>query len=767
MGRARGLIGESRRGARPKPPGLGRPEGAGGGKKKKPKQTKESGASTAYARLLGVLTYGPAEGVIGGLNGVYLDETPVESSGTRNFDGVVFDQRFGLKNQTPMSGFGDSVSSETNVGVEVKNGVPITRSFTNSNINILRVRLGFQLQEFPDDGGYRALSIEFRILIRQGLGPFVEVLRRSMKERFASLVEMEYEFPITGASAGGAASQFQVRVERITPQDSNTTRYQRTMTFRAFGETIVSGLIYPYLAMVGLQFESSQFSTLPQISFLAGGRLILIPSNAVVAADRGLDYTGTWNGQFIEAPIAPSDPAWIFYDMCVNDLYGFGRYIRSGAMDKWSFYSLSKYCNELLLIGQSGDGAYASPIYERRYRFNAVINSQEDAWRLLEGVRSMFNGSLFWYSGTAVIEADRPTPTTAIVSAADVVDGSFSYVSSQLRAINTVAHVAWVNPDDFYRQEIEPVIDHVGLKRYGRNVLRTSAFGCTSRTQAHRLGWAYLVSDRLERETVRFRIRGKGMYFRPSQVIEIMDVVESVLRYSGLVISATQNQISLDRPVVIQAGSQHRVTVAMPDGTIARSFVMNAPGSHTVLVLQHPTPMAAAEGATWHLSNATIGPGSFRIISILPVAEDDPLTLEITAIQYADEKYNIIDTDYYVPPAPPRQAPPPNPDPPTDIIGRLDLSSLGGLLSASWTKPANTDYIVGYTSRYRIADGEWSDPPSDSTHTSISWDVFIDGDYEIEVASVDINGKTSGWVPALIEGPVNISTDFDSQYTMV
>jgi len=741
------------------------PFGAGGQKKKKPKTTKESGSSTSFLRATGVLTSGPAEGVIGGLAGVFLDRTPIESNGARNFEGVAFDQRFGLKDQTPMNGFTDSVSVETSVGLEVKANVPITRSFTNPNVDSVRVRVGLQLQEFPDEGGYKALRIEFRILIRQGLGGFVEVHRQSMKERFASQVEFEYEFPLD--NQGGTVSNFQIRVERITPQDSNTLRYQRILTFRAFGESINKGLVYPYLAMVGLQFEASQFASLPQISFLAGGRLILIPSNGTVTSDRGIDYVGPWNGQFIEAPIACADPAWIFYDMCINNIYGFGRYIEQSALDKWSFYALSQYCNEYLQIGVANPGSYTeTPIMERRYRCNVVINGLPDAWEILDAIRSIFRGMLFWHAGATVIEADRPTPVSMILGHADVVEGSFSYVSSPQRAIHTVAHVSWNNPDNFYESEIEPVTDHVGLRRYGRNLLRTSAFGCTSRTQAHRLGWAYLISDRLERETVRFRVRGKGAYLLPGKVVELMDVIDSVLRYSGIIESATLGTVTLDRAVTLQAGETYRIALTMPDGTISRRTITSAPGDRKILTLDQPLSAVPLTRSSWQLSSATIGPAAFRVVSIIPVPEVDLLTFEVTATEYSDEKFSVIDTDYYVPPAPAPVKPPPNPSPPTNVAGQIDQSPLGFLLSATWTRPENSDAVIGYLARYRPIGGEWSDPETEVSYTSVSWDITADGGYEIEIASLDYNGKTSAWVPATIEAPVNFSYDFSSQYSI-
>lgn len=742
------------------------PSGAGGGqKKKKPKTDKESGSSNSYAKLVGAVSEGPIEGVIRLLEGVYLDETPVQNpDGTKNFEGVLFEQRLGLRVQPPIAGFTDDVSSETGVGVEVKHQLPVTRSLTNANIDSIKVRLGFQLQRYKSDGGIRKLSMEFKIFIKEGAGPFVERYHNEINERFSSLTEFEYEFPVN--NMGGTVTQFQIRVERLTGQDSDTNEFQRTMMFRAFGESIAAKLIYPFTAYCALQFEASQFNSLPQVSFKLGGRLIKIPSNARVAADRGLDYSGVWDGTFIEAPIACSDPAWIFYDICINNVYGLGNRVKADKLDKWSLYSLSKYCNELMIIGKSG-GEYNSNVYERRYSCNTVISDKRGAWELLDAIRSIFRGYLFWLGGVVTLEADRPGTPSMIVTQADVVEGSFTYSLTPRRALHTIAHITWVNPENFYRQEVETVTDHIGVERYGVRRLEASAFGCTSRYQAHRLGWAYLISDRLERETVRFRMRAYGAYAKPGMIIKVMDTKETIARFSGLVDHGTTTAVTLDHPITIEAGLLHSITVMLPDGRLADRAVTNGAGTHLTLNLAAPLPYPPEPDAPWLVSNPIVQPGEYRIISIIPVAEDDLLVYEVSALQYVDEKYSKIDTDYYVPPVPPVPRPPAVPPLPIKPLWQIDSTPFGFLLAASWKKPENSDFVSGYLARFRAGvDEEWTDPINVS-YTAASWDVLEDSEYEVEVASADIYGNTSAWVRAERAQYPSISLNYGSGYSLM
>jgi hypothetical protein len=730
------------------------PKGKGGKKKKKkPREDGETGFSTAYAKLLGVVSEGPIEGPLGGTKGVYLNETPLQNADNSfNFSGVSYDFRPGTGNQEPIPGYGTDVTSETGVGQEVKFNLPVTRQFTNASCDLIRVRLGFQMQEFPPDGGYRRVTMHFRILIKEGLGAFVVRHDQEIEARFSSLTEFEYDFPVN--NAGGTVSTFAVRVERVTPQDSDTTRYQRVLSFRAYAEVVAARLSYPYSALVGLQFDSAQFDSMPQGAFEIGGRLLQIPSNAAVAVDRGLHYTGTWDGTFYEAAIAASCPAWIFYDLIINDRYGLGEYIKAEDVDKWSIYELSKYCNELIAIPGTG-GGYEGPTYERRYQCNVLLEDKEDATRVIDALRSIFRGFSYWISGVIRLAPDRQRLPTMVVTQSDIVDGMFNWSRTPIRERRTIAHVTWLDPENFYRRTIEVVEDPIGIELYGRRINELSAFGCTSRTQAHRAGWATIISERLELELVQFRLRPYGAIAVPGQVIKTMDVKRSILNYSGLVVAASANEIVLDRPVTLQ-NAPLTITLTLPDGNIVERVVYTPEGTVTdrlaIQPLEGDIPLSESP---WILASTTILPGYYQIISIVRVQGEYGLLYEVSALEYRDDKYGVIDTDYYVPPLPPLPSAPAIPPPVQNLKGTLEdnFSATNLILAAIWQPPTNSDFTTGYTVQYKPFGGEWQGTQQVSFR-SASWDVpFNDRGYFVRVASIDYTQTESAWVEA---GPIRV-----------
>lgn len=729
------------------------PQGSGFGGKKK--DAPESGKSNSYAHILYALSEGPIEGPIGWLKGIYLSETPVqgEDAGGRpnyNFKDFGGDFRPGTSEQSAMNGFGGEVASEVPVGVEVRQERPVTRFITNPNIDIIRVRLSFQLEKM--DKSVEATDVTFRIYIKEGSQGFQLRFEQNIKGRFSSPVEMERDFPVN--NYGGTVSNFSVRVERVTPQDTDSN-HQRVITFRAFSEVVVAKLSYPFTSLLGMQYDAQQFDSIPQLGAKIGGRLIQIPTNAVVANDRGLDYTGTWDGNFYQAPIATACPAWIFYDLLTNTRYGLGKYIKVENIDKWSLYSLSKYCNEMIFAGDYATEVYGvTQLYERRFQCNVLLEGKEQAYDVIKSFQGIFRGFSYWTEGVLRLSADRRSTPTAIVTQADIQDGMFTYSTTPLRSRHTVARVAWNDRNDLYKPKYESVEDQVGIDKYGWRETELNAFATVTRGQAYRVGWAAILSERLETDLVRFRVRPYGAYFYPGQNIKVMDSVRSDPRYSGLVADCTSTTLTIDFPVEMPANETYIITLMKPNGEIIERTVSpigQSSGTNRLYIspglLANEIPVPESP---WILASNTIKPRLFTLITVSQVEGENGLLYECSGINYVDEKYEKIDTDYFLPAPPLSPTPPSKPPVVLNLKGVVEeRSATECVLLATWKKP--NDFITGYSAQYRTLNGDWVGEQQVS-YTSISWIVPKDI-YEIRIAAFDFEGRFSNWLEI---GPIEI-----------
>jgi predicted phage tail protein len=690
--------------------------------------------------MLGIVSEGEIEGLVNGLQSVYFDETPVQNAdGSLNFQDFGWDWRPGTQAQGRMPGFGGEVTSETSVAIEVKNNLPITRTIANGNLDIIRIRLGVVLQEYPPNGGVLGLNVTFRIYLKQGAGAFYLAYEGSLGGRFATLTEFEYAFAVN--NVGGTVTDFSVRVERVTSQDTDSTRYQRVLAWRSFTEITETKLKYPNSAMFGFRFDAAQFQDTPQISLRLAGRKIQIPSNATPTGTRGLTYSGTWNGTFYTPSVAVADPAWILYDLITNTRYGLGRYINQSQIDKWALYEISQYCNEYVPNGYGGT--------EHRFQCHLLLEGKEEAYKVIQQFLSVFRGFSYWMNGAIAFVADKPGSPVAQFTQADVEDGMFSYTRTGLKTRNTIALVTWVNPDDFYRRSVETIDDPSGIAKYGVREIEMSAFACVSRGQARRAGYAALLTDRLEQETVSFRCRAYGAYTKPGDIIRVMDSKRADIRYGGLIAAATTTEITLDHEVEILSGETYTLTVMLADGTVQEKSVTNSPGLTTTLTLASALSSVPPPESNWILASTTVRPQLFRVLNRVPSSGGSEMFHEITAVEYNPSKYSQIENGWSLEPLPPRRNPPVVVSVPRNITlsyRTIDLFDLDAIWDFPLLDGERDPYITGYTIELRLGDdGLWGNSRFETT-ASTQFKNLSAGKYYVRVSAVDLNGRSSRWV---------------------
>ena len=736
--------------------------GSGGGDK--PPETSTSGTSTSVVSVLGIVSEGEIEGLIDGLKSIFLDETPIQNAdNSLNFDGFTWDYRLGTQGQSRIPGFGDEVASETSVNAEVKHNLPVTRTITNANLDVIRVRVGVVLQEYPPDGGVLGLNVGFKIYIKQGAGAFVVVAEPSLGGRFPAITEFEYAFAVN--NVGGTVSNFSVRVERTTPQDADETRYQRTLRWQSYTEATETKLAYPNSAPFGFSFNAAQFQSLPQVSLGLAGRKVQIPSNATPTATRGLTFSGTWDGTFVTPSVAVADPAWILYDLISNTRYGLGRYINKSQINKWALYEISQYCNEYVPDGYGGT--------EHRFQCNVILEGKDKAYSVIQQLLSIFRGFSYWISGAIGFVSDKPGSPVAQFTQSDVEEGMFSYTRTGLKTRHTVALVTWINPNDFYRQSVEAIDDPNGIAKYGVREIEISAFACTSRGQARRTGYATLLTDRLEQETVIFKCRAYGTYIKPGDIIRIMDSKRADIRYGGLIAESTTTSITLDSPVEILEDEIYTLTVMLADGTVQERIVTNSPETAaTILTLNLALSSAPPPESNWILASSTVQPQLFRVINRVPSSGSTEIMHEITAIEYNPAKYSQIENGWSLEPLPPRRNPPVVVSAPRNITlsyRTIDLFDLNVVWDFPLLNGKRDPYITGYTIQLRLGDdGFWGNTRFETT-ASTQFANLSAGKYYVRVASVDVNSKSSRWVVSALASlnKNNWNAIFTSQYTSV
>jgi len=215
--------------------------------------------SVAYARILDLVSEGEIVGLVDGMRSVFLGETPLANAdGSLNFSGVTLDVRTGSQDQLHIPGF-PAVESEVGVGVELRYDQPWVRAVTNLQLSAERVRISVPrlAQTNTSNGDTNGYTVNYRVELSTDGGPYVPMVVSSFSGKTSTKYERSHRVDLPPANSG-----WQVRVVRTTP-NSTSSAIADTTTIDAITEVIDAKLRYPGSAMIGVQFDASQFQSIP------------------------------------------------------------------------------------------------------------------------------------------------------------------------------------------------------------------------------------------------------------------------------------------------------------------------------------------------------------------------------------------------------------------------------------------------------------------------------------------------------------------------
>ena len=729
--------------------------GGGGGGGGSANVTKDNLDSRQVARIIDLLSEGEIAGFPSARNyspgttaynnallkDVYFNNTPVLREGADdnnpqtsdfNFDttGAVFEFRTGTQNQDYTANVGDANQRTVQVSTKVTNASPVTRSITDTDVNSVRLTIGTPaLQIFKNNGDVEGAKIQYEIRVSYAGGPYTTVLASEIVGRTADLYQRVHRIDLT------AAPPVDIRVVRISPDApvSGSTTENSDFFWYDYTEKINAKTTYPNSALFAVKISAEQFSSIPSRAYRVRGLKVRIPNNATVNSGNGrLLYAGTWNGTFAAAQWT-TDPAWILWDLLTNSRYGFGDHVDSTQLDKWSFLAASQYCAEVVSDGKGGQ--------EPRFACNVVLQTQEEAFKLVNDLCSVFRAMPFWSAGTLEIAQDRPQDYTYIFNQTNVTEEGFTYSGSGLKTRHTVVVVQYFDMD-LRDLAYEVVEDKTGIDKFGVVKTEISAFACTSQGQARRIGEWLLYTEQNETEVVSFATDiAAGISVRPGDLVKIGDPVRAGVSRSGRCSSgSTTTSVKLDRDDVnlFPSGPPPSFTfnVLLPDGTLAivpnSTLVGNTVSMGTTLTL------APVAGAPWTIGTNEVAMSTWRVLSIT----EDQDTYKVTAVSFNSGKYDYVERDV---PLSVRDVSDLNEPPtaPTNLaVQEVLYESNGQVLSKLIITWRAADRALTYELRYRYNNGNWV------TRTTRAIDAEIQnsdvGTYEIEVVAIGaINSKRS------------------------
>ncbi len=599
--------------------------GKGGGKAHTPVEAKDNLKSTQMMSVIDAIGEGPIEGPVKGLQSILVNKTPLtDTDGNPVIHGVTAVWRAGEQEQTPPEGF-ESSGAETALGVEVTKAKPVTRTITSANIDRLRVTFGVQsLLETTSKGDRNHSSVRLLIQLQRN-GNWVTEKDVTINGKTTS------QFLASVILDNLPERPFNIRMVRETA-DSTSDQLQNKTLWSSYTEIIDVKQCYPNTAIVGLQVDAEQFGGQQMtVNYHIRGRIIQVPSNY---DPEKRTYSGIWDGSL--KPAYSNNPAWCLWDMLTHPRYGMGKRLGAADVDKWALYAIAQYCDQTVPDGFGGT--------EPRMTFNAYLSQQRKAWDVLSDFCSAMRCMPVWNGQTLTFVQDRPSDVVWPYTSSDVVVDDngvgFRYSFSALKDRHTAVEVNYTDPQNGWQTSTELVEDPEAILRYGRNLLKMDAFGCTSRGQAHRAGLWVIKTGLLETQTVDFTLGSQGLRHTPGDIIEICDNDYAGTMTGGRILSidAASRTLTLDREVTL------------PETGAATVNLINGSGKPvSVAITAHPAPdriqvSTLPDGVetygVWGLSLPSLRRRLFRCVS---VRENTDGTFAITAVQHVPEKEAIVD----------------------------------------------------------------------------------------------------------------------------
>lgn len=697
------------------------------GSARTPHEASDSLRSSQRLRAIGLISLGPIKGPANKWKSTYFDNTPIQNANgvddndesSFNFKNTEIAYTLGTQDQMPLQGF-EMSEREVSVGAEIKNVTPVTRTVIDPDVTRLRITCGVSaLFSQNDNGDTEGTSVSLEILIN-GLPRAVKNISGKSSSRFYRSYIIDNLPP----------KPFTITVKRLTA-DSKSQRLQNGTHWVSYTEIIDTKLSYPNMALIGIKTDSRYNPNFPNVNLLLYGRLVKVPST--YNPETRTYAPGIWRGDWKEE--WTDNPAWIFYDLVTNSLAGLGKRIGEYGLDKFQLYQIAKYCDELVDDGYGGK--------EPRMVSNLWITEQRDAYNVLSDMASVFRSIAVWNGTQFSAIQDRTSDPVCLYTQSNVVDGKFSRQFAAGKTISTAVEVEYADERNFYQKAVEYVADDLMIARYGYNVKKITAYGCTSRGQAHRYGKWVLETSRLEQCTITFVVGRQGLLHLPGDIIEIADNDFAGKTLGGRVVAISGKKVTLDQPVEITGNSY--LSYLNDEMQLVKIKIINADNTNKSVVTLETNPVGLNVMDDWVLKTPQVSTQLYRALGI---TENDDGSYTITALQHEPQKEAIVDgSASFVPVVS------------TMHNGLTKVTNADVVYSAdgiklTWSVPT-TDTLLTYEVRlYR--NGKVFKTYLNLKNPEISFEGLPDGSYTAEIRAKNQSGQLSDPVTRSFEINLNI-----------
>ncbi|HCA9596839.1 TPA: host specificity protein J [Klebsiella pneumoniae] len=664
------------------------------------------------------------------LKQLHFGGVPVQNEdGSYNYEGVIAEFRPGTQTQSYIQGFSES-SAEFQVARDVTFNTPYTLTVSNKNLSAIRFRLLWpRVLTQKDNGDMVGSVVEYKIEMAVDGASYQTYMTDKIDGKNTT---GGYDRSIRVNLPQDFTSQVLIRVSRITP-DADGVKVVDAFQVQSYAEVIDAKFRYPLTAMLYVEFDSDLFQNqIPTISLKKKWKIVQVPRNYDPV---NRTYAGTWDGTFKWA--WSNNPAWVLYDLIMNQRYGLDQRELGIPVDKWSLYEVAQYCDELVPDNRGG--------MEPRYLMDVVVQSQVEAFQLVRDVCSAFRGMTFYNGESLSIIVDKPRDPVYLFTADNVVDGVFVRTFPSEKTMYTSCNVMFDDAENQYEQDVEPVFNADAAMRFGHNPTSITAIGCTRRTEANRRG-RWILQTNLSATTVSFSTGLEGMIPSCGDVIYVADphwqsAFNLVL--SGRIMEVSGTQVFLAFHCDAKAGDT--LILNTDDGKPLRRTIASVSADGKTITLNVGYNFDVAPDSVFLIESDQLVAEQYVVTRIEKGSDDDEFTFAITATQYNPNKYDAIDNGVITD------------DRPTSVVDPDSLGAPKNLTISSFSRIVQgmsvetmvigwsaVQYAKLYEVQWRKDGGNWNNVPRTAT-TQVDIEGIYAGEYQARVRCISGGNVASPW----------------------
>lgn len=664
------------------------------------------------------------------LKQLHFGGVPVQNEdGSYNYEGVIAEFRPGTQTQDYIQGFSES-SAEFQVARDVTHNTPYTLTVSNKNLSAIRFRLLWpRVLTQKDNGDMVGSVVEYKIEMAVDGASYQTYLTGKIDGKNTT---GGYDRSIRVNLPQDFTSQVLIRVSRVTP-DADGVKVVDAFQVQSYAEVIDAKFRYPLTAMLYVEFDSDLFQNqIPTISLKKKWKIIQVPSNYDPI---NRTYSGSWDGVFKWA--WSNNPAWVLYDLIMNQRYGLDQRELGIPVDKWSLYEVAQYCDELVPDNRGG--------MEPRYLMDVIVQSQVEAFQLVRDVCSAFRGMTFYNGESLSIIVDKPRDPVYLFTADNVVDGVFVRTFPSEKTMYTSCNVMFDDEENQYEQDVEPVFNPDAAMRFGHNPTSITAIGCTRRTEANRRG-RWILQTNLSATTVSFSTGLEGMIPSCGDVIYVADphwqsAFNLVL--SGRIMEVSGTQVFLAFRCDAKAGDT--LILNTDDGKPLRRTIASVSADGKTLTLNVGYNFDVAPDSVFLIESDQLAAEQYVVTRIEKGSDDDEFTFAITATQYNPNKYDAIDNGVITDDRPTSVVDPDSMGAPEDVsissFSRIVQGMSVETMVIGWSA---VQYAKLYEVQWRKDGGNWNNVPRTAT-TQVDIEGIYAGEYQARVRCISGGNIASPW----------------------